>query len=202
MTWWRKKKAPDPEPHCVDLNSGMLRALNSPPPGYVSRREFVPTDVEGRIRGIPWLSRCGKEASWNLSVPVRRVASWREAVRTSDGDQWENVELEAQNQLTVWLTLHAPDDYRRWNDLVEEHKAQVVLPLVSETLTPLVRRLGVDEVVLYSIRWDILGALMANSYMYTGHRAYFFLELLLVYEMGCFPCGWSGKWPSGELLVY
>jgi len=43
---------------------------------------------------------------------------------------------------------------------------------------------------------------MANSYMFTGHRAYFFLELLLVYEMGCFPCGWSGKWPSGELLVY
>jgi hypothetical protein len=78
----------------------------------------------------------------------------------------------------------------------------VVEPLVSETLTPLVRRLGVDEVVLYSIRWDILGALMANSYMFTGHRAWFFLELLLAYEMGCFPCGWRGEWPSGELLVY
>jgi hypothetical protein len=86
------------------------------------------------------------------------------------------------------------------------HRSRTGSSSSREAPTPLaVDRLGevdVDAVVLYSIRWDILGALMANSYMFTGHRAHFFLELLLVYEMGCFPCGWRGEWPSGEPLVY
>ena len=51
-------------------------------------------------------------------------------------------------------------------------------------------------------QWDILGALMENSYVSSGHSVFFFLELLRVYEAGHFPCGWIGDWPSEELTVY
>jgi hypothetical protein len=56
--------------------------------------------------------------------------------------------------------------------------------------------------LIQGLRWDILGALMENSYLRSGHAAFFFLELLMVYEAGHFPCGWRGNWPQGELLVY
>ncbi|HKD26343.1 MAG TPA: hypothetical protein VKC66_10620 [Xanthobacteraceae bacterium] len=53
-----------------------------------------------------------------------------------------------------------------------------------------------------STTWDVLGALMENSYLSSRHQAYFFLELLWVYEAGHFPCGWLGDWPDGKLVVY
>jgi hypothetical protein len=43
---------------------------------------------------------------------------------------------------------------------------------------------------------------MQNSYLQSGNSAFFFLELLTVYESGHFPCGWQGEWPQGKLLVY
>ena len=43
---------------------------------------------------------------------------------------------------------------------------------------------------------------MENSYLSSGHRCFFFLELLMVYEAGHFPCGWRGDWPDGKLIVY
>ena len=43
---------------------------------------------------------------------------------------------------------------------------------------------------------------MENSYLNGGHKVFFFLELLTVYEAGHFPCGWEGEWPKGRLVVY
>jgi hypothetical protein len=43
---------------------------------------------------------------------------------------------------------------------------------------------------------------MANSFLASGHRVFFFLELLGVYEAGHFPCGWRGEWPLGSLVVF
>jgi hypothetical protein len=36
----------------------------------------------------------------------------------------------------------------------------------------------------------------------SGHSAFFFLELLTIYQAGHFPCGWQGEWPKGKLLLY
>jgi hypothetical protein len=52
------------------------------------------------------------------------------------------------------------------------------------------------------VQWDILAALMEHAYLGSGHRCFFFLELLSVYEAGHFPCGWIGPWPQGKLVVY
>jgi len=31
---------------------------------------------------------------------------------------------------------------------------------------------------------------------------HFYLDLFEIYEKGYFPCGWRGKYPAGELIVY
>ena len=82
------------------------------------------------------------------------------------------------------------------------HKETVLNPLTEEKIAPFQMKHGLDIVLLHSVQWDILGAMMENSYLGSGHRAFFFLELLTIYEARHFPCGWRGEWPQGTLLVY
>lgn len=75
-------------------------------------------------------------------------------------------------------------------------------PLTEQVIAPLLAKVVSDPaLVIPSVQWDLLGALMENSFKGSGHAAFFFLELLTVYEAGHFPCGWRGNWPQGELLV-
>jgi len=186
----------------VDLTSGMIEAITNPPPGFTSRHTFCVTDVRQRIRSTKWFVHCGKPLSLDLTMPVHQTGNWHDAVRHCKSPEWEFAELEAQNQLTLWLHNNQPEEYEHWNQLVEEHKNNFLTPLLQQTIAPIQVRMDLPSCVIDSVSWDLLGALMENSYLSTGHRAYFFLELLQVYEAGHFPCGWEGGWPEGRLVVY
>lgn len=171
-------------------------------PGFVSARDFTPTNLAARIRTAPWFARCGEPFSSAVSVPVETVGSWAAALAACAAPARETAQLEAGNQLSAWLSRHARDRYREWNDLIRRHQAEVVTPLTERVLRPVAEARGLDPVFVGAVEWDILHALMENSYLDTGHRAFFFLELLTVYEAGHYPCGWSGDWPEGRLLVF
>jgi hypothetical protein len=162
----------------------------------------VETDVAARVNAIDWFAHCGEPLSLDLSVEFRQIKSWPQAMKSGKARAWENAELEAQNQLTLWLHLHDHENYQKWNDIVRAHKKAVITPLVEKKIAPFQARHGLDIVLVHSVQWDIIGALMENSYMASGHPAFFFLELLMVYEAGHFPCGWKGDWPQGELVVF
>ena len=186
-----------------EINRPILEPLKQPlPPGFKSLRHFTHTDVPERVRQIPWFSNCGAAPSVNLTMPVRSVTGWTEAVKICENDQSEMARLEAQNQLTIWLARNARNDYQRWNDLVRACKSTVISPVVEPALREFCQAHGVDDVIIPAVRWCILGALMENEYLHTGHTSFFFFELLEVYEAGHFPCGWVGEWPQGELYIY
>src|SRR5438552_3791631 len=86
----------------IDLNAGMIEAVTNPPPGFVSRLKFINTDVAGRVEAIDWFTHCGESFSLGLSMETQQVKSWPQAVSSCKSTVWENVELEAQNQLTLW----------------------------------------------------------------------------------------------------
>jgi hypothetical protein len=184
------------------LNAPILDPLTNPPPGFVSKHPFTSSDIPGRLHEVNWFSRCGEPLSLDLSMPVEQVPGWPEAVASCADIAWENVEIKAGNQLTLWLHEHDRPSYRQWNELVVGFKAAVVYPLTEERWEPYRRRYGLDVAVLHSVQWDVLGALMEDAYLGSGHRCFFFLELLWVYEAGHFPCGWVGDWPRGKLVVY
>jgi hypothetical protein len=185
-----------------ELNRPILEPLVDLPPGFESSRQFEPSHVAARIRRIPWLTNCGSPLIVNLSMPVLRVPDWTRATELCRTDQWDGAELEAQNQLTVWLHMNARQDYQKWNDHVFDFKKNLINPVVVPAVRAYCRQLGLDDSVLHSVCWDVLGALMESHYLYTGHQAFFFLELLELYEAGHFPCGWSGEWPKGEVYVF
>jgi hypothetical protein len=185
-----------------EVNRPILEPLRNPPAGYSSSRSFKHSDVAARIAKIAWFENCGGTLSSNVSAPLQRCSDWPEAVSLCSATNWQNVATEAQNQLTVWLHLNARKDFQRWNSIVMGFKASILKPAVEPAIRELSRQYGQKEEVLHSVQWDMLGALMENHYLYTGHKAFFFLELLELYEAGHFPCGWAGRWPDGKLCVF
>jgi hypothetical protein len=194
--------APEAEEFVRLLNGPILDPLDKPPAGFVSSRAFVPSDVPGRLRAIDWFTRCGKPFSPILSMPVVQVSAWHEAVARCTDGAWENVELEARNQLALWLHQHDRQNYQHWNELVGGFTSSILNPLTEARWEPYRLQHGLDVAVVHSVQWDILGALMENVYLDSGHHCYFFLEVVSVYEAGHFPCGWVGEWPQGNLVVY
>jgi hypothetical protein len=182
--------------------ASILDPLDNPPPGFISKHSFAPSDLSARVKIFDWFSHCGEPLTCDLSMPVERVRGWPEAMASCKDGVWENVELEGQNQLTLWLCRHDHQNYQRWNELVRSFKAAVINPLTEERWEPYRQRHSLDCAVIHSVQWDVLGALMEHANLGSDHRCFFFLELLSVYEAGHFPCGWVGEWPQGKLVVY
>jgi hypothetical protein len=158
--------------------------------------------MKTRLGAVPWFSGCGnRPVPLVLTPEVVWVADWAAAAAAEARPEWEDATLEAQNQLTVWLHEHAFDRYQGWNEHVERFKTDVLAELEPRWRAyQQAEHLG--DWFLHSLRWNVLGAGMENEYLPCGHRAFFFLELLDVYEAGRYPCGWEGTWPRGRLLVY
>jgi hypothetical protein len=73
---------------------------------------------------------------------------------------------------------------------------------IYEMLEPFREANALDVKFVHSVRWNVLAALMENAYIDCDHGAFFFHELLTVYQAGHLPCGWIGAWPEGKLVVY
>ena len=115
----------------------MLNAAVMPPAGhtagFVSMYTFVPSDLPARTAAIRWFSKCGEPLTLDLTMEVDSARSWSAAIQACQSIAWENVELEAQNQLTVWLHQNHRERYQGvWNDIVDRHKTEVIAPLIKE----------------------------------------------------------------------
>src|SRR5262245_3887333 len=87
----------------VDLNAGTIEAVTNPPPGFVSKHSFVETDVTSRLNSINWFTHCGERLALDLTMETEQARSWAQAIESCKAPAWENAQLEAQNQLTLWL---------------------------------------------------------------------------------------------------
>ena len=184
------------------LNAPILEAAEKPSSGFVSKNAIAETDVSARITSIDWFSRCGEPDKFDVTMNVERLKSWPQALKSCKSRVWEEVELEARNQLTMALHKLDRERHRQWNEITIKFKKDVVTPLTKEVWEPFQQERGLHIKLVHCVQWDILAAMMENAYMSSKHGSYFFLELLTVYEAGHFPCGWNGEWPNGSLVVY
>lgn len=53
-----------------------------------------------------------------------------------------------------------------------------------------------------SLKWDLMNFLLEDAYSSLLQEPFFFDGLISVYEAGHMPCGWSGTWPAGKLVIY
>lgn len=158
----------------------------------------IDNQILERIRKIKWFENCGK---YDADAKTIAVDSWERARYYYGNQVWEDVTLEASNVLTQYLFSKYKKEYAEWNTLTDEAKLFIeneVLLIIGKYKD----ENGLDTIFIDCVKWDILGAIMEDSYQICHKRPTFFLELLSVYENGNYPCGWEGEWPEGKLVVF
>lgn len=156
-------------------------------------------EIVERIDKIDWFSNCGKQVS-SEDFEISSVSSWSKGKSYYSTVKWENIQLEARNNLTEYLCFDHREVYRLWNKITDEAKKYIQGPF-DKKLEEYRNSFGLDKGFVNTVKWDILAAIM--EYVYLEYKIpVFYLNLLKIYEKGHFPCGWDGKWPEGKLRVY
>jgi hypothetical protein len=163
------------------------------------------TDLIAKIGLYDWGKSCGKPLPCPEDVDCRAAETWHEACQLSGRSMWENAELEARNQLTVFLALSFPEEDRQWNDVTDDARVGFVDNELPMKLRVALRRHGLQPVpksIVDSVQWNILAAIMEDAYGDLNPPR-FFTKLLPIYEAGHLPCGWEGgEYPEGRLIIY
>lgn len=60
---------------------------------------------------------------------------------------------------------------------------------------------NLSTLVINYVHWDILEIVMAYTFEDCLEPT-FYSEILKIYQNGFFPCGWRGKFPHGNMLIY
>lgn len=154
------------------------------------------------LKAVDWFAACGKPCEIDLPFPIKSVSNAANAITQCSAKASRHAALEARNRLTMFLSAHHRDDYRKWNAVTRTAKQRVVTPLTKRVWQPFADRLGLGDVLVNRVAWDILAAIMEQEYSACADRPEHFLLLLRVYQAGHFPCGWTGTWPAGKLLVW
>lgn len=149
---------------------------------------------------IAWFSHCGEKPLPAYPFAAKFCARSTALVKVR-GIKWENIRLDAKNQLTEYLCFQKPALYHDgyYNALVSALKQNVTGPL-RESMTPAAEaRFGKDaKSALTEVHWDVLHILI-GAYYAEAFALPLYPELLTVYRSGHLPVGME---PDGTLLVY
>jgi hypothetical protein len=154
------------------------------------------------LEGVRWFASVGESLPTDLPFDPLPVASWAEGIEHFADPAWDNVQLRARNELSVFLSALYRARFQRWNEVTRAAKARVVEPLATSVWRPFADRYGIGPGFLGGVKWDVLAAIMEHEYRDCSGRPAFFLVLLRVYRAGHVPCGWYGEWPAGRVVVW
>lgn len=133
--WLRRNPRPPLDDALAEEIARELMAPVLPPPlpqtqTVFSSREFRASDIAARTRAIPWFINCGKPLNVDLAMSVRRPKDWTQAIEWCRSEQWNDANLEASNDLSGWLHMHAHQDYQRWNEVIGQFRQTLLLPVI------------------------------------------------------------------------
>ena len=154
------------------------------------------TELLLRLERTDWFCNAGNPLE--VSPDVVQVKTWVAALEICASEPSKTASLEADNELTVYLSSHHGAAYSRWNILVEQIKPSVTKLVEMKLGSPAVRaRLPNDarNGFIDRLKWDLVSIAMACEYdEYIRTKYYELLEHW--YLAGRFPCGWIGQVPE------
>ena len=151
---------------------------------------------KNRLLNINWFSNIGNRFS---DTGYSLANSLRQAETYLASPEWENVTLEESNKISGYLSVDHTVIFQDWNMLIKESKTF----FENELLATIPHLSSFDNTLLYQcLEWDIIHYLVEDVYKKYLRGPFFFGQLISIYESGHIPCGWSGEWPKGKVIVY
>lgn len=148
------------------------------------------------LRTADWFNNVGIQDTTAAIV----LPGWDEAIASCESTEWENLLLEAANQYRERLARRSPSEFAKWNARVERLKT-LTIPLVLDKTSGIVDANGLPQVFVDTVQWDILHVCMEAEYADVFPPG-FYASQAFWYVRGHFPCGWSGRFPEGRLIIF
>lgn len=153
-----------------------------------------------KLAAVDWFSAVGQE----LDVDVERVTSWQQAAQKCEEVEWESVHWRVRSKLFEIIDVAAKaakgDSPRNWNTVMHEIEAEL-LPIVHEKTKLVIEGFSLSKLVIAQIEWDITHYAASVDYS-DVYASSFYHQLGQLYLDGHFPCGWSGDYPVGKVIVF
>lgn len=158
-------------------------------------------DVVQSLLTCDWLKNCGKPPEEITGVRCLFLSSKAQLEKNYKTIKWENICLEACNDVTSYLFLNHMNVYHKvWNNLVGRVKEEL-LPKVVDTISERIALWELPGITLDYVKFDIVNMAVIASYA-DYCKSPFYEKMLLIYRAGRLPCGWGGKYPKGTFQVY
>lgn len=162
-----------------------------------------------KISTVSWFASVGKTSDDFLTGDVAVVSSWEDALSLSISENFDNASNEAINEITMYLSKFAIEEYRQWNKKVQEIKPKIASLVRTKISEAIANEVAPHDLPDEPFAGDLLHICMALEYAKVYHSKYF-EKLAYWYLNGHFPCGWQGDvqedfaiaFQSGKLMVY
>lgn len=148
------------------------------------------------FEGTEWFANVGRQTTDRCAY----VEGWPEAVERCGSNDWLDLCQEAVNGYRHTLRVCAPEPLESWNEHVNELKAHTD-PLVLSKTRSVIEVNQLPRIFLDVVRWDLLHICLESEFAdYIPPR--FYTAQSRWYLDGHFPCGWKGRFPMGQVVVF
>lgn len=161
----------------------------------------IKKDFLDKLNNCRWLEQCGIKPNNIYDFEIEFIDDVKYAVESVNSEQWEDVCLEKQGDLSAYLALHHQNEYNKyWNEEVGIIKERY-FPLIIKNVNKAIQEKGLHQDIIEDIKFNLITLFMGN--FYSNYYVDEFLEnMLCIYLSGHLPCGWIGESKSGKFLVY
>ena len=149
-----------------------------------------------KLDSVDWFVNVGKKDQ----SQVEYVNSWGDAVHSCSTTDWENLTLEAANQLRERIREKSKERLNQWNSVLKTVKP-FSDALVKDKASYVASQNQLPNSFIKCVRWDIFHLCMEAEFSDIVEPA-FFSSLSFNYFNGHFPCGFSGNFPHGRFIIY
>ena len=156
--------------------------------------KISPLAIE-RLSKINWFVNIGVAVTLPGVIQAQSLSLF---IKGLNSDEWESATLEAGNEITGHLAKKHTIKYQYWNSLVKDAKKVVENDIIPKIIFPECEKGPMTE----KLKWDLVNYLLEDAYSSLLQEPFFFDGLINAYEAGHMPCGWSGTWPAGKLVIY
>ena len=150
------------------------------------------------LLSLKFFDQCGNSIKGLYDFDVYEEKSFEKAIKSITKNSWSNIILEEQNKLTLFLHKNHKDIYNKeWNNQAKKNR-DVLIPTIIERL----KEKDISQEIIEDTKWLLMNILMYNYFSELGHKSELLNEVIVIWNSGHLPCGYSGKYPYGKLKVY
>ncbi|WID96228.1 hypothetical protein QO058_26450 [Bosea vestrisii] len=149
-----------------------------------------------KLDATNWFERVGTK---DLSDAIV-LSSWEDAARSASAAEWENIGLEAFNNLREKILTIDKARFNRWNDIVASVKV-FSNALVEDKFRESPALKDLPSIIIDCAKWDVLGLCMEAEHLDIVDPG-FFHAISYYYVKGHFPCGIDGDPATGTMVVF